>query len=136
MIISKLVATGLILSVSCVAMSTAALAQTQPGMGGPEGSAAAQTAPAPAQTPDTPPNPQVVAFVDQQFPNADADKDGKVTAAEFTTWISGLKTAEQQKAGQVDPAAVKAYADGALAKADADKDGILTKTELVKFFGG
>ena len=75
-------------------------------------------------------------FVDQQFPTADADKDGTVTAVEFTSWITNLKTAEQQKAGQVDAAAAKTYADNALAKADGDKDGTLTKTELVKFFGG
>ncbi len=89
-----------------------------------------------APAPATPPNPTVVAFVDQQFPTADANKDGTVTAAEFTGWITGLKTAEQQKAGQADAAAAKTYADNALAKADVDKDGNLTKTELVKFFGG
>jgi len=98
--------------------------------------APATAAPAPPQAPATPANPQVVTFVDQQFPIADANHDGTVSAAEFTAWITGLKTAEQQKAGQVDAAAAQAYAAGALAKADTDKDGTLTKTELVKFFGG
>lgn len=128
---------------SVATLSTPAIAQNQPA--GAEGAqvpapaapatapgAAAPAAPAPA----TPPNPTVVAFVDQQFPTADANKDGTVTAAEFTAWITNLKTAEQQKAGQADPAAAKTYADNALAKADSDKDGNLTKTELVKFFGG
>lgn len=154
---NMLVAKSLLVPAVLLSLETAAAAQSAP-LGGPEG--AAQTAPAtpaptaPAPTapaapapanpapaaPEAPaaaPNPQVVAFVDQQFAIADADKNGTLTAAEFTTWISGLKTAEMQKAGQpADAATVKAYADGALAKADADKDGMLTKTELVKFFGG
>jgi hypothetical protein len=137
---------GTCLVLSMAPLSGVAMAQNQPGAGGPE-SAASTTPPtsaqpaapapaAPAQAPAVPPNPQVVMFVDQQFPTADADKDGKVTAVEFTSWITSLKTAEQQKAGQVDAAVAKTYADNALAKADGDKDGTLTKTELVKFFGG
>ncbi|MBO9579913.1 MAG: EF-hand domain-containing protein [Sphingobium sp.] len=128
---------------SAMTLSMPAIAQNQPA--GPE-SAQAPAAPAPAldaeapatpaPTPAAPSNPTVVAFVDQQFPMADANKDGTVTAAEFTAWITSLKTAEQQKAGQVDPAAAKTYADNALAQADSDKDGTLTKAELVKFFGG
>ncbi len=126
--INKLFVTGLIVSASFIGTQSSALAQGAP-LGGPEGEAVAASAAAP--------NPQVVAFDDQQFPNADADKDGTVTAVEFTTWISGLKTAEMQKAGEpADGAAVKADADGAHAKGDADKDGILTKAELVTFFGG
>ncbi len=148
MTIKNLVASNLILS-AAFALPSAAFAQAA-AMGGPEGAAAAaqqapvqsapaapaSAAPAPAQAPATPPSPQVVTFVDQQFPLADANHDGTVTAAEFTAWITSLKTAEQQKAGQVDAAAAQAYASGALAKADTDKDGTLTKTELVKFFGG
>jgi hypothetical protein len=138
---------GACLFLSTWLLSGGASAQDQSGSAAPAGPAPAQaepTAPAPAQAepatpapaPAAPPNPQVVTFVDQQFPIADADKDGKVTAVEFTTWIASLKTAEQQKAGQVDAAAAQTYADKALAKADGDKDGTLTKTELVKFFGG
>jgi Ca2+-binding EF-hand superfamily protein len=146
---NMLVAKSLLFPAALLTLEAAAAAQSAP-LGGPEGNA--QTAPAnpapagPAPANPAPaapealasaPNPQVVAFVDQQFAIADADKNGTLTAAEFTTWISGLKTAEMQKAGQpADAATVKAYADGALAKADADKDGTLTKTELVKFFGG
>jgi len=136
--IKTLAATCLL--VSAAPLSGVAMAQSQPSAGAPEAPANAppsvSSQPAPAQAPAAPPNPQVVMFVDQQFPTADADKDGKVTALEFTNWITNLKTAEQQKAGQVDAAAAKTYADNALAKADGDKDGTLTKTELVKFFGG
>jgi hypothetical protein len=130
---------GTVFFLSTSLLSGAAFAQDQSGSADP---AAAASAPAPAQpaapaqAPAAPPNPQVATFVDQQFPSADVDKDGKVTATEFIAWIASLKTAEQQKAGQVDAAAAKTYADNALAKADIDKDGALTKTELVKFFGG
>lgn len=141
--IRTLARTFLFLSTSL--LSGAAFAQGQSGSAVPATTPApapapAQPAPAqptvPAQAPAAPPSPQVVTFVDQQFPIADADKDGKVTSAEFTAWITSLKTAEQQKAGQVDAAAAQTYADKALAKADTDKDGALTKTELVKFFSG
>lgn len=129
---------GTVFFLSTSLLSGAAFAQDQSGSAG--SAAASAPAPAqpaaPAQAPAAPPNPQVATFVDQQFPSADVDKDGKVTATEFTAWIASLKTAEQQKAGQVDAAAAKTYADNALAKADTDKDGALTKTELVKFFGG
>jgi hypothetical protein len=138
MTMRKLAASSLILS-AAFALPSAAFAQAAT-MGGPEGeAAAAQQAQAQGPTaaaPATPLNPQVITFVDQQFPIADTNHDGTLTAAEFTAWITGLKTAEQQKAGQVDAAAAQAYAAGALAKADTDKDGTLTKTELVKFFGG
>jgi hypothetical protein len=129
---------GTVFFLSTSLLSGAAFAQDQSGSAG--SAAASAPAPAqpaaPAQAPAAPPNPQVATFVDQQFPSADVDKDGKVTATEFIAWIASLKTAEQQKAGQVDAAAAKTYADNALAKADIDKDGALTKTELVKFFGG
>lgn len=132
---------GACLFLSTALLSGGASAQDQSGSAAPAGPAPApapaQADPAtPAPAPSAPSNPQVVTFVDQQFPIADADKDGKVTAAEFTAWITALKTAEQQKAGQVDAAAARTYAEKALAKADGDKDGTLTKTELVKFFGG
>ncbi|MBO9575449.1 MAG: hypothetical protein J7494_06930 [Sphingobium sp.] len=122
--INKLVA-----PVFLASMASGAFAQGA-ALGGPEGEAQA-AAPAPAG------NPQITAFVDYQFPNADTDKNGTLTATEFTTWVGGLKAAELQKAGQAaDAATVKSYADNALANADADKDGTLSKAELVKFFGG
>lgn len=111
----------------------AAMAQDQTAPAGPESAA---QAPAGNAAQAAPSNPQVVAFVDSQFPSADADGNGTLTAAEFTAWISKLKAAELEKAGQADPAAVKTYADNALLTADTDKDGIVTKAELVKFFGG
>jgi hypothetical protein len=137
--INKLVALSVV--VSSFVGGHAALAQTAGAPAGPEGAAAAPVQPAPAEpaapAQAAPANPQVVAFVDSQFPAADADANGTLTAAEFTSWISKLKTAELEKAGQpADAAAVKAYADNALLTADADKDGTITKAELVKFFGG
>jgi hypothetical protein len=92
---------------------------------------ATETALAPAH------NPQVVAFVDYQFPMADTDADGNLTATEFTAWVGTLKAAEMEKAGQAaDPAVVRAYAYNALLVADKDKNRALSKEELVVFFGG
>ena len=131
--IDKLVARSLIAATAAFTVHAAASAQDAVVPAGPESAAPVEEA-APQAAPS---NPQVVAFVDQQFPTADADGDGTLTAAEFSAWISGLKAAEREKAGQAaDPEAVKAYTDGALAAADKDKDGILTKAELVTFFGG
>ncbi len=148
--ISQLSIKSLLVPAALLALPAAALAQQPAPLGGPEGSAAVPANPAPTDpaaptsstpaapaAPAAPPNPQVVAFVDQQFPTADANKDGTITADEFSAWVKGLKTAELQKAGQpADPNTVAAYASGALAAADKDKDGTLTKTELVRFFGG
>ncbi len=139
--IDKLVARSLVAATAAFTIHAAALAQDTVVPAGPESAAPVEVAPVapaePAAPQAAPANPQVVTFVDQQFPTADGDGNGTLTAAEFSAWISGLKAAEREKAGQAaDPAAVKAYADGALATADKDKDQILTKPELVTFFGG
>jgi hypothetical protein len=134
--INKMVAGALLTSALTLGLNSAAMAQSAV-PAGPESEAAPAPEAAPAEPAAPAQNPQIVAFVDSQFPAADANSDGTLTAVEFTTWISGLKTAEQQKAGQpADAAAAKAYADNALANADKDKDGVLTKAELVTFFGG
>lgn len=131
--IKMLVATNVFMSVALLGAQAAIAQPVMPA--GPEGAAPAEAAPAAPAAPAA--NPQIVAFVDYQFPAADADKNGTLTAAEFTTWVGGLKAAEMQKAGQApDAAAVKTYADSALATADKDKDAVLSKDELVKFFGG
>lgn len=130
--IKKLAAALVVASGVALSCQTGALAQGAQ-LGGPEGEQqqAAESAAAPAG------NPQITAFVESQFPAADADKNGTLTAMEFTAWISTLKTAELQKAGQpIDAAAVKSYADSALAAADKDKDATVSKAELVGFFGG
>lgn len=92
-----------------------------------------QSADAAAATPASG-NPQVVAFVDQQFPSADADGDGKLSAAEFEGWISKIKAAELAQTGKpVVEAEVKTYASNAFANADKDADKAVTKTELTQF---
>ncbi len=118
-----------ILSASILGMPSLAMAQNLPAQEVPEGAA---SAPVPGSTPPAPsparprprrPIPRSFAFVDQQFPVADANKDGTLTAAEFTAWAQGLKSTERRKAGQsVNPMAAKAYADGALLAADKNKD--------------
>ena len=100
----------------------------------PSAATTAQAAPsaAPANA-----NAQVVAVVEAGFPKYDADKDGKLSEAEFKQWISDLKTQELTAQGKpADPAAVSQYATAALAVADKDKDGVVTKQDLTTFLGG
>jgi len=95
------------------------------------GPGAGQAAPAPAA------NPQIVAFIDQEFPKADIDADGKLSETEFKTWITQLKTAELQAQGQpVEPAKVEMYATNAFAMTDKDSDKLVDKADLVAFFSG
>ncbi|MBB5986207.1 EF-hand domain-containing protein [Sphingobium lignivorans] len=94
---------------------------------------------APAQTAEAPAEgkPQVVAFVDQQFPQADADGDGSLSPTEFEPWIKALKTAElQSSGGTVDEAEVTTYASNAFATADADGNKLVSKDELTQFLQG
>jgi hypothetical protein len=127
--INKLGATLLIAS---MALAGAQAVHAQDSAAAPAADAAAPAAEVAAA-----PNAQIVAFVDYQYPTADANGDGTLTGEEFTAWIGGLKAAELEKAGQtVDQTAVKTYTEGALRTADKDADKIVSKVELVTFFGG
>ena len=89
-----------------------------------------------AQAPaDTSGDPQVAAFVDQQFGEADANGDGVLTPEEFKPWMAQLKAAEAEGAGQtVDAAETQTYASNAFTAADVDGDGKVSKVELTQFF--
>jgi len=87
-----------------------------------------------AQTPDATGNPQVAAFVDQQFNQADANGDGVLTPDEFEPWMAQLKTAENEAAGQTaDTSEAQTYASNAFSAADVDGDGRISKVELTQF---
>lgn len=106
---------------------------TQPTQPAPQ--APAQSAQAPVE--GNAGNAQVVAFVDQQFPQADADGDGSLSPTEFQPWIKALKSAElQSSGGTVDEAEVTTYASNAFATADADGNKLITKDELTQFLSG
>ncbi|MFT3966326.1 MAG: EF-hand domain-containing protein [Sphingobium sp.] len=112
-------------------VDSAAPTAAQPGTATDPSATTAQAAPA-ATT-----NAQVAAVVEAGFPKYDADKDGKLSEAEFKQWISDLKTQELTAQGKpADPAAVSQYAAAALAAADTDKDGVVTKQDLTTFLGG
>lgn len=122
-------------------------ADTQPGaQAGPTaeaGEAAAPAGPATSSTAqDAPAQPgassaQVAAFVDAQFPTMDGDGDGALTSGEFEGWISKLKSAELEAAGQpADAQEVKSYARNALLTADRDADQRITPAEATQFFSG
>lgn len=92
----------------------------------------AETAPANPQG-----NPQVVAFVNSQFPAADTNGDGSLSKEEFDAWVSKMKVAEAQQQGKtVDQAEVTNYATVAFAQADADKSQSISRTELTQFLQG
>jgi len=93
---------------------------------------------APAQETAAPAaNPQIVAFVDQEFPQADADGDGKLSEAEFKAWITKLKLAELQAQNKpVDQAQVDTYATNAFSMTDKDSDKLVSRDDLVSFFSG
>ncbi|MET0137432.1 MAG: EF-hand domain-containing protein [Sphingobium sp.] len=133
--------------------STSAFAQQSETTNAPAGAAqpnTAQVSPAPAtgapasdpaattaQAAPSSTSAQVAAVVEAGFPKYDADKDGKLSEAEFKQWISDLKTQELAATGKpADPAAVSQYASAALAVADKDKDGVVTKQDLTTFLGG
>lgn len=122
-------------------------ADTQPGaQAGPTAEAGETAVPAGPETssaaPDAPAQPaangtQVAAFVDAQFPTMDGDGDGALTSAEFEGWITKLKSAELEAAGQpADEQEVKTYARNALLTADKDADQRITRAEATQFFSG
>lgn len=145
------------LSIAALAASSAyaQAPQTAPADPAATGAAPVQAAPAPAPATNASPAPaaagtptaeaapasatnaQVAAVVEAGFPKYDADKDGKLSEAEFKQWISDLKTQELAATGKpADPSAVAQYASAALAAADRDKDGVVTKQDLTTFLGG
>jgi hypothetical protein len=85
----------------------------------------------PAPAPPAAANTQVAAFVDQQFPQADADGNGSLSKTEFEPWIAKFKAAETGK--QAADADVKTYATNAFASADKDADKLVSKVELKQF---
>jgi hypothetical protein len=95
------------------------------------------TQPAPAQQAQAAPAAgasPVIAFVDQQFPQADANGDGSLSPTEFEPWIAKFKAAELQSAGKpVVAAEVKTYASNAFATADKDANKLVSKVELTQF---
>lgn len=136
---------------------TAAPAPTVPASGSTT-TGAATTAPqsataqaAPATTPDataaqpassqaanatsssaTPAPTQVAQVVDQQFATYDKDGDGALSKAEFSAWMTALKS-QAPTAPKESPAQQTAWNDAAFKQADGDKSASVTKTELTSF---
>ena len=86
----------------------------------------ARTTPAQAPTPT-----QIAAVVDQRFGAYDKDADGALSKAEFSAWMTALKT--QANAREADPAKETAWNDAAFRQADGDKSATVTKVELTGF---
>ena len=108
------------------ATTTAMPAPSQPAAVPAQGTPAPATAatPAPAST-------QVAQVVDQQFATYDKDANGSLSKAEFSSWMTALKTQANAKEG--DPAKETAWNDAAFKQADGDKSSTVTKVELTGF---
>jgi EF hand len=101
----------------------------QPPMNEPAPAPEAAPAPAPSKA------DQVKAVVDSEFPAYDADKDGNLSKAEFTKWVSALR----EKSGATstaDDAKAKKWLADAFTAADADKSMKVSKTEMSNFLMG
>ena len=93
------------------------------------------TAAAPAQTAEAAPaadGTQVASAVDTQFGTYDKNADGKLSQAEFSSWMVALKTASDPatKAGSAE---TKKWVGAAFAQADTDKNKSLDKAEVTGF---
>lgn len=75
---------------------------------------------------------QVATVVQTEFPTYDANKDGKLEKAEFTSWMVKLKQASDPKASATS-AETKSWVNAAFAQADKDKSQSVTQPELVGF---
>jgi hypothetical protein len=100
---------------------------------------ATPTAPAPGETPTPPASTtgQVTAFLNAQFPAADADGDGQLSRDEFIPWVTQLRQRQSARTGtSTDPAEAGTYANNAFARADVDRNNFVTRGELTTFLGG
>ncbi len=135
------------LLIGAVALSAPALSQTAPAAPSTmsaQSSAPMQTSPQPAPAgamqaaPSAPVAPQpvtenqVARIIDAEFPTYDKNGDSMLSAVEFGTWMTALKS----KSGSAESAATpesRKWLDAAFAQADTDKSKSLTKTELTGF---
>lgn len=86
----------------------------------------------PAQQPAAGPA-QVAQVVEADFPSFDRDGDGELTEAEFTEWMTKLRTASGDATPQEE---LKTWATAAFAQADTDKSQSVNKAELTQFLAG
>lgn len=85
-----------------------------------------------AATQPAPSGDQVAQVVDTEFPTYDANKDGKLSASEFSTWMVALKTKTDPTTKATSPD-TKKWVSAAFIQADTDKNKSLSKTELTGF---
>ncbi len=112
-----------------------------PSTGTPAQPATGATPATPAQpaTPAAPSKESTVAqLVESEFPTYDADKNGELSQAEFSTWVLALHSKAEEKGGvaKKDDAAKTKWAKDAFATADTDKNKKVSKSEISKFLLG
>lgn len=145
------------LLIGAAAASFPALAQTTAPAADPMAPpAASEPAPAPESTMPTTPAPapdasappaatdaapsgaaaatptQIAQIVDKEFPTYDADANGDLNEAEFSSWMKKLRAATEPGV-DTESADVKTWIGQAFAAADGDKSGAVNKTELTGF---
>jgi hypothetical protein len=92
----------------------------------------APAAPQPAQTAAATDPSHVEQIIGREFGAYDKNKDGKLSQAEFDTWMVALKTASDP-ATRADAPATRAWLGAAFAQADLDKSRDVTQAELTGF---
>lgn len=93
--------------------------------------ATAAAEPAPAQQPATNPT-DIATVVNAEFPKFDADKNGGLDKAEFSTWMTALRKASEPTF-QPESAEAIAWNEKAFSQADVDKSASVNATELTVF---
>ncbi len=109
--------------------------QTAPGQTAPVQTAPAQTGAEPTQTAQAmqpASSDQVAQVIDTEFPTYDKNGDGKLSTAEFGSWMVALKS-KTDPTTKPDTPETKKWVAAAFAQADTDKSKALSKTELTSF---
>lgn len=66
-----------------------------------------------------------------EFPTYDKDSSGELSKAEFTTWLTALKSKSNEPA--MKPAELKSWTSTSFVKADSDKNKAVSQAELTTY---
>lgn len=75
-------------------------------------------------------------LVEAEFPTYDANNNGNLESAEFSSWVLALYEASGDANAPKDAAAKATWSKAAFATADSDKNKLVTKAEMNIFLAG
>ena len=131
----------LVIAASALAFVSPALGQTMAHGSAP--AAAAQTAPVQAPDAQVPPSSapssdaapapaqNAASVIAAEFPTYNKSGSGKLSRAEFDTWMTALK--DKSGGSPMKPAEMKRWLGESFAKADTDKDKAISQSELTAY---